>query len=130
MTHTTTAKETLKANWNELIATGDMTAEEMAESLQNQISGWEDLSADELTPQMAEILGWDIEDITDEQTEEWREIVNETAKEWLVGETLKARGWDEIAIAEFIAYLHEDGIHWTNWTEKTIQARAEDTEDR
>lgn len=79
----TQAKEILTANWQDLITSGDMTAEEMAESLQDQISGMLDLSADELTSGLADLMGWDIDDMTEDQLNEWQGIVDETAREWL-----------------------------------------------
>ena len=82
-TNNTTAKKTLMSAWDGLIASGDMTAEEMAESLRDQITGYADLSAEELTGEMADILGWDIDDITDEQLDAWCDIVDAAAKEWL-----------------------------------------------
>lgn len=77
------AKANLKANWAELVSSGDMDLEELVRSLEDQIDGYEDLSLDELTEEMAEILGWEFGDLTDEQVDEWEEIINEAAEEYL-----------------------------------------------
>lgn len=83
ITNTTRAKEILTASWQTLIDNGDMTAEEMAESLQDQIDGYADMSLDELDPILADLMGMNIDDLTDEDLDTWRDLVNETAREWL-----------------------------------------------
>lgn len=87
ITNTTRAKEILTASWQTLIDNGDMTAEEMAESLQDQIDGYADMSLDELDPILADLMGMDIDDLTDEDLDTWRDLVNETAREWLAYNT-------------------------------------------
>lgn len=77
------AKANLKANWAELVSSRDMDLEELVGSLEDQINGYEDLSLDELTEEMAETLGWEFGDLTDEQVDEWKEIVNKSAEEYL-----------------------------------------------
>lgn len=77
------AKEELTRRWDDLVRDGVMTHEEMVESLTDQVSGYCDMSGEDFDEEMADIMGWDITDLTDEQREEWHTIVNETAEEWL-----------------------------------------------
>ena len=71
----------LVSNWEKLVNEGDMTLEAMIESLEDQISGYLDLSAEDLEgdSELAEIMGYDIDNMTDSQIDEWYEIVNEAA---------------------------------------------------
>lgn len=77
------AKEILRRNWREVVKDGNLTEEELRNSLEDQISGYLDLSMDELTEEECEAMGWEYGNMTDEQMDEWTEIVNETAKEYL-----------------------------------------------
>lgn len=110
MTKREMAKEILKANWAELVSSGDMDIEDMVGSLEDQISGYEDLSLDELTEEMAETLGWEFADLTDEQVDEWKEIVEEAAKEWLTERMREEwnfvddRGRESLAIEMLMAH--------------------------
>lgn len=81
------AIEKLIANWERLVAEGDMEPEAMAESLRDQVSGYMDLSAEDLEgdPELAEMMGYNIDDMTDEQVDEWKEVVEEAAKRYLKG---------------------------------------------
>lgn len=95
MTHTTTttktrhqdpvdiAKKTLIAGWQDLITSGDMTTEEMAESLHDQLDGYKDMSLDDLTPTIASLMCWDYNDLTEDDLDEWRSLVNDAAMEYL-----------------------------------------------
>lgn len=73
----------LMAGWNGQILGGLMTHEDMVESLRDQISGQMDMSADELDADMAGLMGWDIENITEDQYGTWRDLVNQTAMEYI-----------------------------------------------
>lgn len=73
----------LMAGWNGMILGGMMTEEELYTSLEAQISGVEDLSPDELTDDMAILMGWNPSDITESQYDIWRNLVNQTAKEYM-----------------------------------------------
>lgn len=89
-TTTTTNRNIAKADlwtaWADLVANGDMSAEELISGLRDQISGDCDLSADELTEDRMALLGWgdDWSSLTDEQFSEWRDIVDEAAAEYVV----------------------------------------------
>lgn len=82
------AIQRLLENWRSLVDNGDFSAEEMIESLTEQVEhtsqGWdcstEDLEED---PELAEMLGYDIDSMTDDQWNEWQEIVTEAAKIYL-----------------------------------------------
>lgn len=76
-------KAELKQRWAELVADGNMTEEELRQSLQDQVDGYLDLSMDEIQEQDTERMGWEYGDMTDEQMDEWTEIVNEAAREYL-----------------------------------------------
>lgn len=76
-------KARLMAGWNGMILGGLMTKDELYDSLLAQILGEMDMSADELDVEMAELMGWDITNITMDQFKEWEDLVNETAKEYM-----------------------------------------------
>lgn len=75
-------------NWRELVRTGEMGKYEMIESLQEQVDkncqGW-DMSLEELDldPTLGFIMGYDIDYMTDEQVDEWEDIVDEAARIYL-----------------------------------------------
>lgn len=81
------AIEKLIQNWKQLVENGDFDAEEMRQSLEEQVNGgcqgW-DASLEELEtdPELAEIMGYG-EELTEEQEDEWLEIVTEAAKRYL-----------------------------------------------
>ena len=88
------AIKALIANWKELVKNGEFSAKEMRESLMEQINadcqGW-DSSEEDLTEEIARILGYDIEDMTDEQLDEWEGIVSEAAKRYVDNAVSKAK---------------------------------------
>lgn len=73
--------------WRQMIEDGEFDAEEMRQSLEEQAyggcQGW-DNSLEELEchPELGEMLGYD-EDLTDEQFDQWQEIVIEAARRYL-----------------------------------------------
>lgn len=69
--------------WDEQVSAGLMTRDEMYDSLYAQISGELDLSPDELTDDRIRLMGWNPSDITNNQYEEWANIVNMAAVEYL-----------------------------------------------
>ena len=69
--------------WRNLVKEGEFTKEEMEESLIAQIGGYEDTSLEDLTDGLAEIMGYDIDNITDVQMKEWYDIVNEAAERYM-----------------------------------------------
>lgn len=73
----------LMAGWNGQVLGGLMTMDDLEESLRDQISGQVDMSADELDADMAQLMGWDIENITEDQYGTWKDLVNQTAREYL-----------------------------------------------
>lgn len=73
----------LIAGWNGQVMGGLIPYEDMVVSLQEQIGGVSDLSADELTDDIMEILGWNPDEIGASQWDEWEDIVNMAAREWL-----------------------------------------------
>lgn len=83
------AIQRLVNNWNELVECGDFDADEMIESLTEQIDGacqgW-DSSLEELDsdPELKDIMGYD-EELTDEQANEWLDIVTEAARKYIEG---------------------------------------------
>ena len=77
------AMQALMASWNGQVMGGYRTHEEMVISLQEQIGGVSDLAPDELTDDMCDIMGWDYDEIGASQFDEWDEIVNMAAREWL-----------------------------------------------
>lgn len=77
------AKEQLKKTWAEVVADGSMTEEEMRESLADQIDGYTDLAMEELTEELADLMGYEFGNMTEEEEEEWEKLVNETATEYL-----------------------------------------------
>lgn len=78
-------------NWNRLVAEGDMTKDAMVESLEDQISGYMDFSMEDLDgdPELQEITGYDVGNMTDEQADEWAKIVNEAAQRYINEEKVK-----------------------------------------
>lgn len=76
-------KAELKSRWAEVVASGDMTEEDMIASLQDQVDGYLDLSMDEIQEYDAERMGWEYGNMTDEQMDEWEKVVNEAAREYL-----------------------------------------------
>ena len=73
----------LMAGWNGMVIGGLMTYEDLRESLTDQVNGIMDMSADELDADMAGLMGWDIDRITEEQYDIWRDLVNQTARKYL-----------------------------------------------
>lgn len=73
----------LMVSWNEQVSDGLMSCEDMEKSLRMQISGELDLSGDELTNEWAKSMGWDLDDMTDDQWDAWKDLVNETARRYL-----------------------------------------------
>lgn len=69
--------------WDESIENGWITCDEMHDMLFDQITGGEDLSPDELDEPIARLLGWDINNMTDSYWNEWRNIVDMAAKEYI-----------------------------------------------
>lgn len=84
----TKAKSILITGWEELVESGEFSLEDMLESLTEQVEencqGW-DCSTEELdnSPELFDIMGYD-EDMTDEQIDEWLEIVQEAAREFIL----------------------------------------------
>ena len=76
-------KSELMAGWNGMVAGGIITYDELTDSLLDQVTGSMDISADELTDEMAELMGWNPSDITDNQWTIWRRIVDLAASEYL-----------------------------------------------
>lgn len=73
----------LMAGWNGMVLGGLMTRDELYDSLLAQILGEMDMSADELDVEMAELMGWDITNITMDQYKEWEDLVNMAATEYM-----------------------------------------------
>lgn len=69
--------------WNEQVEAGLITRNEMYDSLHAQITGELDLSPDELTDDRARMMGWDINNMTDNQWSIWKHIVNKAAEQWV-----------------------------------------------
>lgn len=76
-------KARLMAGWNGMVLGGLITKDELYDSLLAQILGEMDMSADELTVEMAELMGWDITNITMDQYKEWEDLVNMAATEYM-----------------------------------------------
>ena len=76
-------KALMMAGWNGMIAGGMLTYDELADSLQDQVLDAYDMSADELDAEIANLLGWDIDNMTMDQWNEWKSIVREIAREYL-----------------------------------------------
>ena len=76
----------LVERWAELVESGEFTQEEMVKSLNEQIDansqGW-DASAEELDEELIEVMGYDEDEITDEQLEDWLAVVQEAARRYL-----------------------------------------------
>lgn len=77
-------KTMLFVGWNGMILGGLITYDELHDMLLDQVTGSMDMSADELDIDIARLLGWDMENITDEQWEIWRNIVDEAANEFMM----------------------------------------------
>ena len=78
-----TIKAELQQRWSQLVAEGNMTEEELRQSLKDQVSGYLDLSMDEITEEDTERMNWEYGEMSDEQMDEWTEMVNEAAREYL-----------------------------------------------
>ena len=78
-----TIKAELQQRWSQLVAEENMTEEELRQSLEDQVSGYLDLSMDEITEEDAERMNWEYGEMSDEQMNEWTEMVNEAAREYL-----------------------------------------------
>lgn len=82
------AIERLISNWKQLVNNGDFSYEEMRESLTVQVErscqGW-DSSLEELDsdPELYEMMGYDEDELTDEQMDEWTEVVCRAAQKYL-----------------------------------------------
>ena len=77
------AKARMREAWTELVACGEWSEDQMVDSLHDQIDGYCDMACEELTDEMAVLMGWDIDDLSDDQLDEWESIVNEACTEWL-----------------------------------------------
>lgn len=103
----------LISNWKDLVDTGAFTEEDMLSSLEMQVEhsgqGWdmslEDLEAD---PGMAEMMGYDIDNMTDEQVDEWREVVEEAAERYLAKTDEWPNRWWEPGAEDAPKVLPED----------------------
>lgn len=78
----------LVGRWKRVVFFGDFDKEEMRKSLEEQVyggcQGWDSsLDGLEINPDLAEDMGYDVENMTDEQLAEWRDIVIEAAKKYL-----------------------------------------------
>lgn len=73
----------LMAGWNGMVLGGLMTRDDLYDSLLGQLLGEIDMSMDELTVEMAELMGWDITNITVDQYKEWESLVNMAAREYM-----------------------------------------------
>lgn len=80
------AIEMLLDRWHALVDNGDMSAEELEESLQEQVDmgcqGW-DSCEDDLEEDIAAVMAYDLDDMTEEQWDEWLEVVQTAAKMYL-----------------------------------------------
>ena len=76
-------KAMLVAGWNGMILGGLITYDELHDSLLDQVTGSMDMSADELTDEMAILMGWNPSDITEGQYKIWKDLVDETATEYM-----------------------------------------------
>ena len=76
-------KALMMAGWNGMVAGGLLTYDELTDSLLDQVLDAYDMSTDELDEELAKMLGWDINNITMDQYEEWKSIVREAAREYL-----------------------------------------------
>lgn len=105
--------ERLISNWKDLVDTGAFTEEDLHNSLEMQVEhsgqGWdmslEDLEAD---PEMAEMMGYDIDNMTDEQVDEWQEIVKEAASRYLTKTDEWPNRWWEPGAEDAPEVLPED----------------------
>lgn len=83
-----TAIGVLVGSWKQLVASRDMMEVEMIESLHEQLQGgiqaWDmcDLELEE-HPDLAPMLGYDMDDMTSGQVNEWRGIVTEAVRRYL-----------------------------------------------
>ena len=69
--------------WDEQVDNGYMTKDEMHDILLDQVIGSLDLSPDELDEPIARLMGWDINNMTDEQLNIWKHLVNLAASEYI-----------------------------------------------
>ena len=88
------AIEKLISNWKGLVENGEFEPEEMRESLWEQANhagqGWDSSFEEfESDPELLDIMGYDLDEMTDEQDDEWVEIVTEAAKRYLEKEESK-----------------------------------------
>lgn len=74
-------------DWRSLISDGWLPEDvngSLREQVEQNVQGWdssmEDLEAD---PSLGDIMGYDIDDMTDEQVDEWCDIVTEAARRYL-----------------------------------------------
>ena len=74
-----TATTALIARWTEVAAEDEDMQRHMAQSILDQISGEWDMSAEDMDDEMAALMGWQMP-MTDEQTEEWKTIVDHAAE--------------------------------------------------
>lgn len=74
----------LMAGWNGIVLGGMITYDELHDSLLDQVTGSIDMSADELDDEMAELMGWNPSDITEDQYKEWRHLVDLAATEFMM----------------------------------------------
>lgn len=132
------AKAELMAGWNGMILGGLMTYDELTDSLLDQVTGSIDMSADELTDELAGLMGWNPSDITESQYRIWKDIVNETAREYLgqpeimtidaVKGMLMARGWNTAGIEPILDDVED--MKEEDRTRANIIRLIEDYEDR
>jgi hypothetical protein len=73
----------LHRSWDEQVEAGFISRDEMYDSLHAQIAGELDLSPDELDAPIARLMGWDMDNMTENQWKEWRSIVDMAAGEWV-----------------------------------------------
>lgn len=116
-------------NWRQSVENGDMEPEAMVESLEEQVSGYRDMSFEDLDGdrELAEIMGYEVETMTDAQVVEWQEIVNEAAQRYLneekvmwmeAGETREVQP-DELHVPDTIEVQVPSGRFWEPSIEET-----------
>lgn len=69
--------------WDEQVEAGYITRDEMYDMLFEQVTGEMDMSAEDLDEPIARLMGWDINNMTEDQRKEWRHIVNTAANEYI-----------------------------------------------
>lgn len=69
--------------WEEQVASGHITQDELYDSLLDQVTGSMDMSADELDDTMCRLMGWNPSAITESQYKEWRHLVDLAATEYM-----------------------------------------------